>query len=681
MATQPASDRGSRDTALRHGGAGCRGRLTDHDNPHPARSRRESVINAVMWPAESRTEDSGDRGEVFGLAAGTELLGEDHSGGFQQPRYLVRRGDGQIAQLPRVLYLVAAATDGQRGQQAVAERVQSALGQLISAEQVDFLIRDRLLPAGIVDVNHAQAVSTTGEGARTSQRSDHLLTLRHRKAVVPAAAVWIIAGVFQSLHRPSVMIVGLVVFGCVDTLLLTRLGPGELLGSAQHLVARPALTLLVVALILVAGMFHECGHVTACRYSGATPGAMGVGLYLVWPAFYSDVTDAYRLGRAGRLRTDLGGVYFNALALAGLGGWYLATGWPWLLAALTVLHLDTVWQFLPSLRFDGYYILADLVGVPDLFNRIRPILTSLLSRRPTPDRVTELKPWVRRVVSVWVALVIPFLACALVLLLTTLVHLLPVVGNSLGELLTQAQHALGSGHPAAGVLAVGRAAMLLLPVAGGTIVLLNLLRRIIGSATAPLLRGRGAPAARALHSAHIGRVVLAGCGVALLLRLGFATHGDIVVLLTVMTVTVALLTVVAVLEVPTALPILTVTAAAMNSAPLASLTTVPPAAPLLTAVQALTLCGLALPVRTGRTWPVLRTLPPFAIGLGITVVPLVSALTATLAVPIAVRAHRHGDRSRGRTGRHRRTNRHNDPRQNGSWTNRRDSRPDAYHHT
>ena len=43
------------------------------------------------------------------------------------------------------------------------------------------------------------------------------------------------------------------------------------------------------------------------------PGAMGAGLYLVWPAFYTDVTDSYRLGRGGRVRTDLGGLYFNAI--------------------------------------------------------------------------------------------------------------------------------------------------------------------------------------------------------------------------------------------------------------------------------------------------------------------------------------------------------------------------------
>ena len=645
-------------------------------------SRRENVINAVMWPAESAAEGIDDRREVFGPAPGIELLGEDRSGGFQHSRYLVRRGDGQIAQLPRVLYLVAAATDGRRDQQAVAERVQNALGQLISAEQVDFLMRDRLLPAGIVDVNHTTTGSAAGECARRTQRSDHLLTLRHRRAVVPAGAVWIIAGMFQSLHRPSIMIAGLVAFGCVDALLLFQLGPAEFLSSAQHLATQPTLALLMITLILLAGMFHECGHVAACRYSGATPGAMGVGLYLVWPAFYSDVTDAYRLGRAGRLRTDLGGVYFNALALAGLGGWYLATGWPWLLAALAVLHMDTAWQFLPSLRFDGYYILADLVGVPDLFNRIGPILAGLLPRRATAARVTELKPWVRRVVSVWVALVVPFLAGALALLLTTSVHLLPVVADSLGELLTQARSALDSGRLADGILSVGRVVMLLMPVAGGTIVLLNLLRRIAHSAIiAPLLRGRAAPAAGMLQSVRIGRLVATGCGVVFLLRLGFATHGNLVVLLTAVTLTLALLTGTTLLEVPPVLPILTLTAAAVNSASLAGLARTPTAALLLTAAQALTLCGLTLPVRTTPTWPVVRALPPFAIGLGVSIVPLVSTLAAALTVPIAVRAQHQDRKSPRRTGRHRRTNRHNTPDQSGSWTSRKDSRPDAYHHT
>ena len=36
-------------------------------------------------------------------------------------------------------------------------------------------------------------------------------------------------------------------------------------------------------------------------------------------------------------------------------------------------------QLLPFVRFDGYFILSDLVGVPDLFARVAPILRSALS--------------------------------------------------------------------------------------------------------------------------------------------------------------------------------------------------------------------------------------------------------------------------------------------------------------
>jgi putative peptide zinc metalloprotease protein len=40
---------------------------------------------------------------------GLELLGEYQGSGFAEPRYLVRRCDGQVIQLSRLLYLVVAA--------------------------------------------------------------------------------------------------------------------------------------------------------------------------------------------------------------------------------------------------------------------------------------------------------------------------------------------------------------------------------------------------------------------------------------------------------------------------------------------------------------------------------------------------------------------------------------------
>ena len=100
----------------------------------------------------------------------------------------------------------------------------------------------------------------------------------------------------------------------------------DLLSAFQALLASPAQLVVLYVLLTAGALFHELGHAAACRYGGATPGTVGFGVYLVFPAFYTDVTDSYRLGRAGRLRTDLGGLYFNVIGLLVLGAGYLLTG-------------------------------------------------------------------------------------------------------------------------------------------------------------------------------------------------------------------------------------------------------------------------------------------------------------------------------------------------------------------
>ena len=56
------------------------------------------------------------------------------------------------------------------------------------------------------------------------------------------------------------------------------------------------------------------------------------------------------------------------------------------------MQIEMVQQLIPTVRFDGYFVLADLAGVPDLLARVRPVLLSLLPGRPADPRVTELRP-------------------------------------------------------------------------------------------------------------------------------------------------------------------------------------------------------------------------------------------------------------------------------------------------
>ena len=52
-------------------------------------------------------------------------------------------------------------------------------------------------------------------------------------------------------------------------------------------------------------------------------------------------------------------------------------------------------QLAPLLRFDGYHVLADLTGVPDLYQRIGPVLVRAAARPLAPaggDRAEDLGP-------------------------------------------------------------------------------------------------------------------------------------------------------------------------------------------------------------------------------------------------------------------------------------------------
>jgi putative peptide zinc metalloprotease protein len=412
------------------------------------------------------------------LAEGTELLGEYQDSGYRTPKFLVRRADGQVMQLPLLLYRVACLLDG-RDAGRIASELSAELDQDLTAEQVSYLVDERLRPAGLLAVDHTDPDDLGTATAPT--RSDPLLALRYRKGVVPAAVTWRIAGVFRLLFTRPAWVAALGTFVALDALVLLQ---GDLVdrvtAGATTLVHRPELTLVLLVLLVLSMVFHEIGHVTACRYGGARPGDMGVGLYLVWPALYSTVTDTYRLDRVGRLRTDLAGVYFNAVFMAVLTGLYLRTDATWLLPAILLMHVQAAQQFLPSIRFDGYYMLADLAGVPELFNYVGPVLKSLVPGRPAHPRVQELRPRSRRLIVLWVTVTVPMLLFYLVTFLLVLPRVLPLVWDVLLEYLSRMQVAMRAGDVTTVALNVFQLLLMLLPWVGAALVvamLLGVLRR------------------------------------------------------------------------------------------------------------------------------------------------------------------------------------------------------------
>ncbi len=391
------------------------------------------------------------------LAEGMELIGEYEGSGFKETPYLARRKDGQVLQLTQLLYLVADAVDGERDFDRIAKEVTGEFGRAVSADNIEFLVNNKLRPLGVL----AAADGTSPK----LKKATPMLALNFRTRLVPERVVHAITSLFYPLfHWPVVLFVlgGLV---ALDAWLFFVHGVAQ---SARDIAYQPALFLMIFGLVVISAAFHECGHATACRYGGAKPGAMGAGIYLVYPAFFSDVTDVYRLGKWGRVRTDLGGIYFNMIFSLVTAGAYFLTGFEPLLAIIVIQHLEMLHQLLPFLRLDGYYVVSDITGVPDLFTRIRPILRSLVPWREPDTSVTALKPWARVVVTAWVLSVVPILLYLLATIFVAVPRLVATAWDSLSMQYDNATSAISDGEILATAAAAIQMIFLVLPLAGLT---------------------------------------------------------------------------------------------------------------------------------------------------------------------------------------------------------------------
>ncbi len=402
------------------------------------------------------------------LSEGVELIGEYEHSGFKEPPSLVRRPDGQILQFPPLLYELLLAMDGRRHVNDIASQVSDRVHRQLAPDDVTFLVEEKLRPQGVV---------TAADGTSPQlSRPDPFLAFRYRLGVISERTSGRLGAAFKPLFLPPVLLVILVALVAGDWWLFVDHGVAQAL---RQIIYHPGLFLPLLAAIVVCAALHETGHAAACRYGGAQPGRMGCGLYLAWPAFYTDVSDAYRLNRRGRLRTDLGGVYLNAVIIVALTALFLFTRNLEVLVLLVVIeHMEIAHQLLPVIRLDGYYVVSDLTGVPDLFARIGPILRGLQFWRDPDPRVTVLKRWVRAAVTAWVLVVVPILLLELLMVLIHLPRILATAWDSAEKLTRASGHSFHRGRVLDGSSDVIQIAVLAIPITGLMLMIAQLFRKL-----------------------------------------------------------------------------------------------------------------------------------------------------------------------------------------------------------
>jgi len=426
------------------------------------------------------------------LSEGLELLGEVPGSGYRRAPALARRADGQMIKLTPLLYDLVESIDGRRDYDELAAELSRRDGRRAAATDVRVLVEQKLRPLGAI---------AGADGAQTqTARANPLLRLRPRFVVSNPDSTRRLAAPFTWLFKAPIVIPVLAGFVAIMWWLLTQQGLAAAFHNAFY---DPPMMLAVWGVLILAAAFHEIGHAAACRYAGATPGTMGGGLYLVWPTFYTEVSDAYRLDRRGRLTVDLGGLYFSALFAVITTGIWALTGADAILLVVALQLVQMVRQLVPIIRTDGYHVLADLTGVPDLFAHIKPTLLAVLPTRWGRPENKRLKPWARAVVVGWVALVLPALVAILAYATLLLPRLAATAWDSMGQQWASAESFWSQGDPAGVIAKVLSAGIVALPVLGICYLLARIFRRAA-------VRTLAATAGRRTHriAAFAGAVLL-----------------------------------------------------------------------------------------------------------------------------------------------------------------------------
>ncbi|MEI6240616.1 MAG: biotin/lipoyl-binding protein, partial [Planctomycetia bacterium] len=133
-------------------------------------------------------------------------------------------------------------------------------------------------------------------------------------------------------------------------------------------------------------VFHEFGHGLSCKHYGGECHEMGVMMLVFTPCLYCDVSDSWMLpSKWKRAAIGAAGMYVEVI-LASIATflWWNSHGGIFNQLCLDVMFVSSVSTLMfnanPLLRYDGYYILSDLLEIPNLKQKAKSITGRIASK-------------------------------------------------------------------------------------------------------------------------------------------------------------------------------------------------------------------------------------------------------------------------------------------------------------
>jgi putative peptide zinc metalloprotease protein len=160
----------------------------------------------------------------------------------------------------------------------------------------------------------------------------------------------------------------IVVWGLVEFILAERSGRFGFLGTSST-----ADSLVIIALGYLLTFVHELGHASVLIHKGRQLKNAGFMIYFGSPSFFVDSSESLVLQPSARIFQSAAGPYAELL-VAGIASLFVAA-FPGNVAAPVLFKFCLLNYFvcfmnlIPLLELDGYWILSDVIQVPDLRQR------------------------------------------------------------------------------------------------------------------------------------------------------------------------------------------------------------------------------------------------------------------------------------------------------------------------
>ncbi|MFK7819258.1 MAG: hypothetical protein AB8G99_11100 [Planctomycetaceae bacterium] len=160
---------------------------------------------------------------------------------------------------------------------------------------------------------------------------------------------------------------------------------GQRLPDVASFVTPANIPFIAITFILIK-VLHELGHAIACKHFDGECHEIGFILIAFMPLLYCNVTDSWMSARKWpRIAVSLAGMFVE-LTLAAICTflWLASVPGPansFFLNVMLICSINTLlFNGNPLLRYDGYYVLSDLTGMPNLSGESREVVWTTFDR-------------------------------------------------------------------------------------------------------------------------------------------------------------------------------------------------------------------------------------------------------------------------------------------------------------